>query len=95
MNDDRDTPEYKEGEHSALVIGVAMAIARGQRESTGSGSSADRLEEFRESTRSMLLQAMPEGFTPRQIALTTAGFDSCFGQIARVVRAITEEAPDV
>lgn len=96
MTNDKSTPEFKEGQHSALIIAIGIALAWGTRpgrETDEANSPADRLEEIRTSARSALLQEMPQGFTPRQIALTTAGFNSTFVDIARVVRAITD-TPD-
>lgn len=92
MNDDKDTPEYKRGEHSALVIAIGLAIAWGSKREFDvhePHSPADRLEEIRASARSALLRDLPKGLTPRQTALTTAGFDSTFAAITGVVRGVT------
>ncbi|MNX85124.1 hypothetical protein D3C86_1169500 [compost metagenome] len=97
MADDQNTPEYMGGQQSALVIAIGLAIAWGSkkgREADEPNSPADRLEQIRTSARSALLQELPQSLTPRQIALTTAGFESTFANISRVVRGLTEFPDD-
>lgn len=97
MTDDKDTPEYRQGTHEALVIAIGLAIAWGsekEQDVNEPHSPADRLEKIRASARLALLRELPESRTPRQTALMTAGFDSTFVAIAEVVRGITAPSDD-